>query len=88
MKKYIKKLLVWAMNDNIGSDPMPNTVRKSNGINSLNISVGKAVGGSIVTVSYYDEVKGQHREQCYIVSETDDFSEALTHIITVENLTR
>jgi hypothetical protein len=52
----------------------------------LNIQVKQAVGGKIVQFRTYDEKRDSHSTSTYVVHNDEDFSTALSKLITMESL--
>lgn len=93
IKKYLKKLINWATRESVETKDYavasPQVLVGGGGtIRSLNFSITSAIGGKIVNVSYYDQAKSHHYEKMYIIHEDLNFADELTHIITMESLSR
>lgn len=54
--------------------------------NSLTFSVYAAVGGTIVECKSFDGKTDRLNKRLYIINDTDNFSVAMAHIISVERL--
>jgi len=52
----------------------------------LSIQIYSAIGGHVVRFNTYDNRKGHHDQRLYLISEEDDFNDALGRIITAETL--
>ena len=54
--------------------------------NPTDITLYRAVGGHIVKFSKYDKQRDDMVETVYIISDDEDFDQALAHLITLEAL--
>lgn len=52
----------------------------------LNIRVFGATGGTVVEVARYDKKLDQNKTGVYVIPDTNDFSDELSKIITMEQL--
>jgi hypothetical protein len=54
--------------------------------NGFRLQVYKASGGIVVETSVYDERKDRHSQGLHVITEDKDLGEAISKIITYENL--
>ena len=87
-KKLFRKFICWAQSDTVVSnkgDYISSTFDSSHG---TNFKIFNAVGGKIVSINYYNEALDRNISSLYIIGDREDFAKELSHIITIDSLSK
>lgn len=91
MKKLFRKFITWAMSDanDVTADY---AIAKSTSISSsddtLRLFITNAIGGKVVSIESYDSHTNRSKQNVYIITDSENFVEQISHIVTIENLSR
>jgi len=92
IKKIIKGIIQWSVNEDKRNYPEDSKVTVSSGIgdrsNGMNFIVHAATGGKVIQVSVYDPRTDRHNTSLYVITDKEDLGEELAQIITKESLCR
>lgn len=86
--KFKRFLLNWLNEDSgqlVCEKPAPS--RRAND-QALHFNISPATGGYVLDFGYYDSKTDRHYNHLYVVRDDENFSESISHIITLECLKR